>query len=270
MQVGGDDGQQHPMRFIHPAGRRDDIILCHPAHDIRGRHLMLYHSRRIEPHYEFAILGADYLDPVGALDEVQARYQFVIRDVGELGKIAGPRTQAHVDDRKSAGREQDRVNRGVGGQRGSSMRDRRAQALEADLRIGVLAEGNVDFRAAARGRRTDQGHTDDAVSGLLQRAGDRGEHLLGRQIAAICEDRRASKSNFGEHRARDHAREDNAEHACREHRDQRQRRGAPSHFRTPGFCSPVFSPATRTSSPSDNAYPPEVTTASPALTPAVT
>ena len=115
------------------------------------------------------------------------------------------------------------------------------------------------------------GHADDTVGGFFQWPGHRDQHLLGGQIAAIGHDGRAIESYFGKYRTRDHAREDYSEHACREHRDQRERRGAPSQFRTPGFVPPVFwSPATRTSSPSDNAYPPEVTTSSPALTPAIT
>ena len=84
------------------------------------------------------------------------------------------------------------------------------------------------------------------------------------QIAAIGENRRAAKSNFGKHRARDHPREDVTEHARRDHRDECERRAAPAHF-----CSPAMLP-TRTLSPSDSAYPPEVITGSPTLTPSVT
>jgi hypothetical protein len=244
MQVGGDDRQQHPMRFVHPARRCDDVVFGESVHDIADRHIVLQHPRRIEPHDELAILAADDADAVGAVDSMKAWHQVVVRDVGQFGQTADRRAHADIDDRKRAGRQQHGVNGSIGGQQRSRMSDRGAQRLEADHGIGVFAESDVDFCAAAGGGRSHQRHPRDSVGGFFERAGHRCEHLLGGQVAAVGQNRRASKNDLGKHGARNSRRQDHSKRAGREHRNQRERRVAARH------CAP---PSTRTLSLSDSA-----------------
>ena len=229
MQVGGNHRQQHPMRLVHPAGRRDHIVLGQPRDDVAWRQVMLQHPRRIEPHDELAIFAADHADAVGAVDSMEARNEIVVHEVGDFRQAANLRAQADIDDRKCPGRQQHGVNGGIGRQLRARVRDRRAQHLEADLRIGVFAEGDVDLGAAARRRRADDRHADHAVRAFLERPRHRRQHLFGRQVAAVGENRRAAKSDLGKDRARNCARQDHAQHARRQHRQHRQGGAAARH-----------------------------------------
>ena len=244
MQVGRHHRQQHPVRFVHAAGRRDYVVLRQVRDHVARRHVMLQHQRRIQPHHELAILAADHADAVGTVDSMQTWDQVVVHDVGQFRQAAYLRTETQIDDRKRAGSQQDRVDRRIVGQLRTGVRDRGAQRLESDLRVGVFPKGDVNLGAAARRRRSNHRHPDHAVSGFLQRPRDRREHLLGWQVAAVGENRRAAKRYLGEHRAGNCPGQYYAEHAGCQHRQHGERRSAARHW-VP--C------ATRTPSPSDRA-----------------
>jgi hypothetical protein len=116
VQVGGDHGDHHAVLVEDVAGGFDDVGAGETVDHVGGREFVAEQPGRIEAHDVFAILGADDLDPVNALDAVQARRHVVLRDIGEFGQVAGGRTQADIGDRKGAGGQQPRVDHRAGGQ----------------------------------------------------------------------------------------------------------------------------------------------------------
>ena len=144
------------MRIDHAPGGLDDVRLGEPADHIVGREIVREHPRRIDAHDIFAIFAADHLDPIDAGDAMQARHEIVKCDVGEFGQGADSRTQTEIDDRKSSGGQQPRVDCGTGRQAGRDFAQRRVEQLKTGRRIDAFGESYVDLGAAARGGRAHQ------------------------------------------------------------------------------------------------------------------
>ncbi len=230
MQAAGDDREQHPMLIEQAARGRDHIGLLEPGHHLVGRESVREHPRRVQPHHVLAVLRADHLDPEDAGDAMEARDKVVESDVGELGQIAYARAHTEVENGESSCRQQARIYVGARKEMRASLGQRCAEQFEAGSRVGTLGEVNVDLGAAARRGRTHQRGAWHAVGRLLQRARHCYQHLAGRKLGAVGEDDRAMEDELGKNRVGNRLRQNHAEHAQRDHGEQRQD-GAPAAHR---------------------------------------
>ena len=216
--------------LIEQAARgRDHVGLLEPGHYLVGRESVRKHPRRVQPHHVLAVLRADHLDPEDAADTMEAWDEVVKCDVGKLGQVAHARAQAEIDNREGSGGQQARIYVCAGRQMRARLRQRGAEQLETGGGVGALGEVDVDLGAAARGGRAHQRGAGDAVGRFLQWARHRDQHLLGRKLGAVGEDNGAMEDELGEDRVGNRLRQDHAEHAQRDHGEQRQDGRAAAH-----------------------------------------
>ena len=165
--------------LLQHARGRDEVGRAQPVHQVGQREPPGGELGGVGDHVEFGLAAADEIHAGDALHARQARLDHVARRLPDVGDVPVRCREADPDDRKGGEGEPP---------------DQRLDHVDLPV------EEDVDLRRTPAGRRADRLDPRDVVHGLLDRAGDRGHHLVGRHHAAVDQDHHPREGRLGEDR----------------------------------------------------------------------